>query len=154
MYVYWKNESYGHLNQVRADLEVSYKGQQQFINVSGGAILDTMWVESEKNQGKNNAPAVMMCNPNGVFYENLALFDDSFLNLFLQNGFNVFLWNYRGYGRSTGSISPDNVLKDADNLVEYLINIRGVTKLLVHGSSLGGAVAAHCSNNPNVEAVF
>lgn len=60
MYVYWKNESYGHLNQVRADLEISYKGEQQFINVNGGAILDTMWVESEKNQGKNNAPAVMM----------------------------------------------------------------------------------------------
>lgn len=45
-------------------------------------------------------------------------------------------------------------MSDGDKLVQHLVNIRGVKRLLVHGTSLGGAVACHLSNNPNVEAIF
>mmetsp|Transcript_12844 Transcript_12844/g.12836 ORF Transcript_12844/g.12836 Transcript_12844/m.12836 type:complete len:225 (+) Transcript_12844:202-876(+) len=133
---------------------MTYKGQQEFISTPDGAKLDTMWVKSELNEGDVTSPAVLVCNPNGVFYENLGLFDDTFFKFFLSNGFNVFLWNYRGYGRSTGSISPDKFCEDADYLVQHLVNIKGVARLLVHGTSLGGALACHLSNNPNVEAIF
>jgi len=153
-YIYWFNQSYGHLDQVRTDLEVSYNGQQEFLNTPDGAKLDTMWVQNEVNLANPDAPTVLINNPNGVFYENLGLFDDSFFSFYLKNGFNIFLWNYRGYGRSTGRISPDNYLRDGEFLVQHLVNVKGVTRLVVHGTSLGGAVACHLSNNPNVEFVF
>lgn len=71
-----------------------------------GAYLDTMWIEAERNKGNRDAPTAMICNPNGCFYELLG-YDDSWLNFYIKNDFNVFLWNYRGYGNSEGSISPD-----------------------------------------------
>ena len=138
---------------MRVDLESSYKGQQSFLKTEDGGVLDTMWVLNQ-NQQNQDTPTVLINNPNGVFYENLGLFDDSFFNFYLKNGFNIFLWNYRGYGRSTGRISPDIFLKDADFLVQHLTNVKGVSKLLVHGTSLGGAIACHLANNPNVEFVF
>ncbi|CAI2379335.1 unnamed protein product [Moneuplotes crassus] len=183
LHIYLSNKSYGHLDYTRTHLEVSGQSSdppsscsdeqmshnqcyivlslnsckcnhQEFVTTSDGARLDTMWVENKLNEGNRHAPAVMICNPNCVYYENFGIYEDQFFNFFLRNGFNVFLWNYRGYGRSTGSISPDSFFEDADHLVQYLVNIRGVTRLLVHGSSLGGAIACHLANNPNVEAVF
>lgn len=150
VYVYWFNTSYAHLDQVRVDLEASYKGQQEFIRMRDGARIDTMWIANESNNGNPNTPTVLFCNPNGVFYETFA-YDGYWLEFYLNNGFNIFLWNYRGYGRSKGSFSPENLFSDADQLVTHLKQIRGVGKLLVHGISLGGGVASHLSNNAHVE---
>jgi hypothetical protein len=152
-YVYWFNTSYGHLDQIRVDFENSYKGQQEFVRMKDGGVIDTMWIPAEGYQRVNDTPTVMFCNPNGVFYENFA-YDSYWMEFYTENSFNIFLWNYRGYGRSTGSISPNNLFKDADALVKHLKEIRGVTKLLVHGISLGGGVACHLSNNPNVNAIL
>lgn len=151
--IYWYNTSYGHLDQIRVDLEQSYKGLQDFILMKNGGIIDTMWIANEANKGNPHTPTVMFCNPNGVFYETFA-YDGYWLEFYMENGFNIFLWNYRGYGRSTGSISPNNLFSDADELVKFLKDVRGVGKLLVHGISLGGGVASHLSNNPLVDCVF
>ena len=36
------------------------------------------------------------------------------LTLFLDKGINVIAWNYRGYGRSTGSPTPNNLKLDVE----------------------------------------
>ena len=36
------------------------------------------------------------------------------LNYYLNFGINVVLWNYRGYGMSTGTPSPSNLRSDAE----------------------------------------
>ena len=151
VYIYWFNKSFGHLDQVRVDLEKSYKGEQEFIKMTDGSQIDTMWIENQVRD--SNAPTVMFCNPNGVFYETFA-YDGNWLEFYLNQGFNIFVWNYRGYGRSKGYISPNKLFDDADDLVKHLKNVRGVGKLLVHGISLGGGVACHLSNNPQVDVIF
>ena len=153
LYVYWFNTSYAHLDQIRVDFEMSYKGQQEFVRMKDDGIIDTMWIPAEGSDHVNDTPTVMFCNPNGVFYENFA-YDSYWMEFYTENKFNIFLWNYRGYGRSKGTISPDNLFSDADELVRHLEEVRGVSKLLVHGISLGGGVACHLSNNSHVDAVF
>lgn len=45
---------------------------------------------------------VIICQPNSCCYEMMSS-DSSSMDIFIENGIFVFLWNYRGYGRSTGS---------------------------------------------------
>jgi len=58
-------------------------------------------------------------------------------------GFNVFIPDYRGYGKSEGSPSEAGVYVDGLAAIEYLSSLSGVdsSRILYYGSSLGGAVA-------------
>ncbi len=56
----------------------------------------------------------------------------------------VLLVDYRGYGRSSGRPSEEGTYCDAEAMWRYLTETRGVApeRIVVHGRSLGGAVAA------------
>ncbi len=66
-----------------------------------------------------------------------------FVNWLPQQGFNVFLFDYRGYGNSEGTPSPKGVFEDSDSALNYLRARKDIDpeKLLVFGQSLGGANA-------------
>ncbi len=57
---------------------------------------------------------------------------------------NVLLFDYRGYGASEGSPSEAGTYRDAETAWRHLVQQRGVAPgdLILHGRSLGGAVAA------------
>ena len=59
-------------------------------------------------------------------------------------GFNVLLFDYRGYGKSSGaSASEDGIYRDADAAYDYLVKTRGVApeQLVLYGQSLGTTAA-------------
>jgi fermentation-respiration switch protein FrsA (DUF1100 family) len=58
-------------------------------------------------------------------------------------GLSVFLFDYRGYGRSQGRPSEDGLYRDAQAAYAYLTETRRIrpSRLVVFGRSLGGAVA-------------
>lgn len=58
-------------------------------------------------------------------------------------GLSVFLFDYRGYGRSQGRPSEDGLYADAVGAYDYLVRVRRVTpeRMVVFGRSLGAAVA-------------
>lgn len=60
-----------------------------------------------------------------------------------QAGFNVFIFDYRGYGRSEGTPDEEGVYQDARAAYDYLRTLPGIdtTRLIAHGVSLGGAIA-------------
>ena len=62
-----------------------------------------------------------------------------------ERGSDVLLAEYRGYGQSEGSPSARGVELDGDAALRYVRDERGVPEreIVVHGQSLGGAVAAH-----------
>ncbi|WP_445666546.1 alpha/beta hydrolase [Fodinibius sp. AD559] len=59
-------------------------------------------------------------------------------------GLNVFIFDYRGYGRSQGSTSEQGTYKDARAAWNYLVSERGIEndQIVIMGRSLGGAVAS------------
>jgi fermentation-respiration switch protein FrsA (DUF1100 family) len=61
-----------------------------------------------------------------------------------QRGISVFIFDYRGYGRSTGVPSEAGLYKDALASYEYLIHQRRISpeRLIIFGRSLGSSVAA------------
>ena len=59
-------------------------------------------------------------------------------------GVNVFIFDYRGYGLSEGSVSEAGTYLDAAAAVDYLVDQKGIgtgRQLVLYGHSLGGSVA-------------
>ena len=53
----------------------------------------------------------------------------------------IFLLSYRGYGKSQGSPSEEGLYQDTKAAYNYLSELEGVSKIIIYGQSLGGAVA-------------
>ena len=66
-----------------------------------------------------------------------------FVGWLAQRGFNVFVFDYRGYGESAGSPEPKGVFEDSNAALNYVRKRADVdpTRLLVLGQSLGGTNA-------------
>ncbi|MBI2619775.1 MAG: alpha/beta hydrolase [Ignavibacteriales bacterium] len=59
------------------------------------------------------------------------------------SGFNVFIFDYRGYGKSEGSPDEEGVYKDGLAAFDYVSGLSGIDRssIVLFGTSLGGAVA-------------
>lgn len=70
------------------------------------------------------------------------------IQIFHRLGLNVFIFDYRGYGRSEGKPSEIGTYRDVEAVWQYLVEERQVSpnSIVVFGRSLGGAVAAWLAN--------
>ena len=74
-----------------------------------------------------------------------------FVGWLTSRGFNVFLFDYRGYGASEGTPSPEGCFEDSNAAIDYVRSRPDLdpARLLVFGQSLGGnnAIAAVGAGN-------
>ena len=87
-----------------------------------------------------------------------------FVSWLPQRGFNVFVFDYRGYGKSRGTPEPKGVFEDSNAALNYVRSRKDVDpdRLVVLGQSLGGtnAIAVVGSGNSSgvkaiaIEATF
>lgn len=59
-------------------------------------------------------------------------------------GYNVFMFDYRGYGQSGGRVTRGGTQRDAEGALEYLRGRRDVDpgRIVLFGQSIGGAIGA------------
>lgn len=70
---------------------------------------------------------------------------------------NIFIFDYRGYGRSQGKPSEDGLYRDAEAAYEFLRTKMGVapSSMIIFGRSLGAAVAVDlASKQPNAGVIL
>lgn len=67
--------------------------------------------------------------------------ESNYIKFYLKQGFQIVLWNYRGYGRSTGTPSIASSMKDVNTVYQYAIERMGLDPVVVHGYSIGGCPA-------------
>ena len=67
-----------------------------------------------------------------------------YLTMFKRLGYNTLLFDYRGYGQSSGTPSESGTYLDAQAAWRYLTATQGIApgQIVLFGESLGGAVAA------------
>jgi fermentation-respiration switch protein FrsA (DUF1100 family) len=72
----------------------------------------------------------------------------AFAPTFRSLGFSVLLYDYGGFGKSTGSVSETRCHDDAMAMWKWLTENKAIPpeKILVYGHSLGGGVAAHLAS--------
>lgn len=76
--------------------------------------------------------------------------------VYLELGWSVLLYDYRGYGESTGSPSEAGTYLDAEAAYEHLARVEGLApeRIVLHGESLGVAVALELALRRPVAAVI
>lgn len=78
------------------------------------------------------------------------------IQIFHNLNLNVFIFDYRGYGRSKGSPSEKGVYIDAKTAYDYLISKEGIRKdeIILFGESLGGSAAIDLASKVEVKAII
>ena len=57
-------------------------------------------------------------------------------------GYNLLIYDYRGYGKSTGEIKTAGTYTDVITVYDFLTKEKGFEKIVSHGRSLGAAMAS------------
>ena len=98
-------------------------------------IGDTLngWFFQNPNK---NAPVVFFSHGNGGNISNRV----HLIKAIMDAGASVFIYDYRNYGKSTGSKSLSGVVEDADAAMDYLTKTRKVDpkNIVLYGESIGG----------------
>ena len=112
-------------------------GEEVWIPVAGGQRINAWLLKSATQPA---TATVLYCHGNGGNLTNVSWIGAELA----QQGFDVLLMDYRGYGRSDGSPVNERALDaDGEAAYDYLIQQRGVNpeNLALYGSSLGTTVA-------------
>lgn len=123
-----------------ADIGLDY--DDIFIEVGDSEQVHAWYVRAriEDNADTNSgAPTVLFFHGNGGNISHRL----PTIELIAGLGANIMLFDYRGYGRSDGVPSEDNMFSDALACYRRLIDTRGTPpdQIILFGRSLGGAVA-------------
>jgi fermentation-respiration switch protein FrsA (DUF1100 family) len=116
---------------------------------ASGLPLEDVWFRAADGtrlfgwyvQASAQAPVVLWCHGNaGNITHRLRN-----LTRLVRLGLSVFLFDYRGYGRSQGQPSETGLYQDAGAAYSYLTNVRKTLpkRVIVFGRSLGSTVAGH-----------
>lgn len=151
------NDSFGTLDFLREEVVLRYLCKPVQIESENGIKLDGLYITGFNTTDSdyidnidNNKPTIIISCPNAAYYELMCLEND-WIKFYLSSGLNVFIWNYRGYGRSTGSPTPEGARIDGEAIVDYLRSVIGVRKLGAHGLSIGGVVATHLAKHKGLD---
>jgi len=142
------------IKKSRVELEFLYHGEQIWISTQENLQIDAMFLRKNTESSTRDIPTVLFCNPNAGYYEYSAEFQDQWMEFYANRNFNIMIWNYPGYGRSQGKPTPDRILNSAECVYKYLREERGIKKLVIHGESLGGAVACHLASKFGCDLLF
>ena len=120
-----------------------------WFNSADGTRLNGWFFES---QSKPAIATIIFCHGNGGNISSVGWMGQRFA----KHGFNVLLFDYRGYGASEGVVADESGLyADGDAAVAYVVNNKNVRpeQIILYGHSLGTTVVADVASRRNYGAV-
>lgn len=119
--------------------QIGLNFEEIFFTTSDGMKLHGWFLPAENTQG-----TLLFLHGNAG---NISHRLDSLL-LFHALSLNVLIFDYRGYGQSTGKPTEQGIYLDAEAAWRYLTSDRQIpaASILLFGRSLGGAVAAYLAS--------
>lgn len=135
--------------QVLHPEKLGLRYEDVWLTAPDGAKLHGWYLPAENARG-----SVLHLHGNA---ENISTFIAA-VHWLPARGYNVLLVDYRGYGRSEGYATVDNVHEDAALALQYLLDRPGGGPVAVFGQSLGGSAAiyavAHAPDPARIGAVI
>jgi len=127
--------------------EIGLIYREVFFKAEDGVELNGWFIPAK---GAKNTIFFLHGNAGNIShrFEKIKIFHD--MNL------NVFIFDYRGYGKSEGSPSERGIYSDAKAAYDYLIFKEGIRKdeVILFGESLGGSVAVDLASKTEVKAAI
>jgi fermentation-respiration switch protein FrsA (DUF1100 family) len=120
--------------------EVGLEFEDVYFFSSDGIKLNGWYVRAKESRA-----TLLFCHGNAG---NISLRLEA-ICMFSMLGLDVFIFDYRGYGRSQGIPNEEGLYTDAHSAYKYLTDERKVSEgsIVVYGKSLGANVAVElCSN--------
>jgi fermentation-respiration switch protein FrsA (DUF1100 family) len=120
--------------------EVSFKARD-------GVRLHGWFIPSERTRG-----VVLFCHGNAG---NISHRLDS-ISIFHRLGLSVFIFDYRGYGKSEGEPTEEGTYNDAEGVWNYLTKEKRTApkSIVIFGRSLGGSIAARTAQDHTAGALI
>lgn len=104
--------------------------------------INLVWLKTAKPKG-----VIVYCHGNAGNIQRWANIVDDLM----QYGYDVILWDYRTYGKSTGKLNEKNLLADGQLVYNFAKTHFTENQIIVFGRSLGTGVATYLSaaNSPH-----
>lgn len=117
-----------------ADRNIKY--EDVIFKSADGVKLHAWFMPAEVGSDKAKATVVFSHGNSG----NVA-YHIGFVDWMMKNGYNVFLYDYRGFGKSEGVVDKAGIITDALAAFRYIGTRRDLdtSKIISFGHSLGGA---------------
>lgn len=114
--------------------DIGLEYEDIFFKTSDGVVLNGWFISTPQSKA-----TLIFCHGNGG---NISHRLES-INNFHKIGFNVFIFDYRGYGKSKGTVSEEGTYLDAVAAYNYVASRQDVAKdkTIAFGRSLGGVIA-------------
>ena len=128
-----------------ADYGLKY--EDVFFATEDGLKLNGWFIPQERPRG-----TLLFCHGNaGNISHRLEI-----IKIFHKIGLNVFIFDYRGYGRSRGSPSEGGLYRDARAAFNYLVSREDIDKeaIVVYGKSIGANVAIDLLSGVSAKALI
>ncbi|MDY6969131.1 MAG: alpha/beta hydrolase [Spirochaetota bacterium] len=134
-FMYYPNDK---IVSVPSDIGLYY--ESVFFTTKDNVKLSGWWIPCNGDRG-----VVLFSHGNSGNISNRI---DS-IKIFYKLRLSIFIYDYRGYGRSNGSPSEDGTYLDAEAAMEYLTKKRKISqdRIIIFGRSLGGPIAAWLAQN-------
>uniref|UniRef100_A0A0L0NXE0 Serine aminopeptidase S33 domain-containing protein n=1 Tax=Candidozyma auris TaxID=498019 RepID=A0A0L0NXE0_CANAR len=115
------------------------------LDTEDGEVLHCYCLKQDHSLPEYTNKTVLILSPNaGNIGHALPI-----VSMFYKNfGYNVFIYSYRGYGKSTGKPSEEGLRLDAQTVMKHISKDEQLlqTSLILYGRSLGGAVSIYISS--------
>lgn len=118
-----------------SDLNLNF--EDHFLNVTDSDSIHA-WFLPNRNDSSSNR-VLLFCHGNaGNMSHRMETAE-----FIIRQGYSIVMFDYRGYGRSSGIPTEDNLHDDAQAVYDWLLNSKQVSAedIIIFGRSLGGAVA-------------
>lgn len=140
-YYFFQEKIIFHPHQVPKDLKYEYPipYQELFLNTPDGETLNAVYCPVDQPKG-----LVIYFHGNAAHLYELGYVAGIFSDL----GYDLFMMDYRSYGKSSGQLSEENLHKDAELCYQWIVDNTNykAEQISIYGRSIGSGVATRLAS--------
>jgi len=129
-------------DQLPEDYSYSFPAnfEEVFLKAEDGATINALHFRADTDESKG---VILYCHGNAG---DLSRWGELYAE-FLPQGYDLFIYDYRGYGKSKGDLSESAFYQDTELIYTHLRRQYQPDDIIIYGRSLGSAMATYLATN-------